>query len=201
MTMTNKYKIRCNNEAFYSEIKFCLEKARIPFAQKDDKRPVVCRASKDKEVLEAFSNCLINEDEYSIHKKVGEAWIQMEKNAFDLKKEEDELEGLSDRAKRIYHDLQNGETLSESDLSYLVCNFELDDEREVGDNRRWTRSVCSIIELGGKHYSITWEEGLTENQENYFYDQPVEVEMSEYEKTIVVREWNPVNKDKDEVDR
>lgn len=192
--MTNKYKIKCSNGAFYPEIKFCLKSAGIPFAQKDENRPVVCRASKDKDVQEAFSECLINENEYTIYKKMGDTWFQMD-NHLSIVEEYRVLKNLSDREKRIYNRLQNGEYLSEKDISYLVDNCELREDREVGENRRWSRSVCSIVELGGKYYSITWEEGLTENQENDFTNQPIEVKLNEYEKTITVREWNPVNQE------
>lgn len=102
------------------------------------------------------------------------------------------------KQKKIYNDLQNSVKLSSSDLSYLVYNFELDDQREVGENRRWQRGVTSIIELGGKHYAISWEEGLTENQENDFWEQPVEVEKHEYEKVVTIKEWKPVGKEREE---
>jgi hypothetical protein len=41
---------------------------------------------------------------------------------------------------------------------------------------------------------VEWEEGLTENQENEFYNQPYEVEKKTYEKTITVTEWVSKNK-------
>lgn len=196
MTTTNKYKIRCKNSEMYQEIKSCLDKAGIPYKQKEEDRPVVCRAEKDRDIQEAFLGCLLNEESYTILKKTGEAWISIQKDIYALKSEEESLlRDMPDRARRIYKDIQDGESLSESDLSYLVYNFEL--ESEYGDNRRWTRSVDTIVELGGKHYSVTWEQGLTECQENYFYDQPVEVKLQEYEKTITVREWKEVGQDKE----
>lgn len=195
--MTSKYKICCTNDAFYPEICFCLKRAGIPFAQKDETRPVVCRAEKDEFIREAFSKCLLKEEDYSILKKVGESWVAIPHEVQEVK-ENDALTGLSDKAKKIYNDLQNGVKLSSSDLSYLVYNFELDDQREVGENRRWQRGVTSIIELGGKHYAISWEEGLTENQENDFWEQPVEVEKHEYEKVVTITEWKPVGKEREE---
>ena len=135
--------------------------------------------------------------ENSILKKVGEAWVTIPHEVQEVK-ESGALAGLSDKAKRIYNDLQNGEELSSSDLSYLVYNFELDDQREVGENRRWQRGVTSIIELGGKHYAINWEEGLTENQENDFWEQPVEATKHEYEKVVTITEWKPVGKEREE---
>lgn len=49
----------------------------------------------------------------------------------------------------------------------------------------------SIVCLCGRYFSIYWEEGLTEYQENEFYDQPEEVEKHEYDKTIHVVVWVP----------
>lgn len=38
----------------------------------------------------------------------------------------------------------------------------------------------------------SWENGLTENQENEYYDQPTEVKKVTTEKTITVTEWQPI---------
>ena len=101
---------------------------------------------------------------------------------------------LDDEEKKILTKIDSGEKLSEKELKFLV---EYEIERHAGENRRWTRSIESIVEIGGRHFSVDWEEGLTECQENEFYEQPVEVEMHEYEKTITVREWTPVEKEED----
>lgn len=45
-----------------------------------------------------------------------------------------------------------------------------DEERKYFDNRRWSRTVESIVEVDNKFYRVNWEEGLTESQENEFYD-------------------------------
>jgi hypothetical protein len=81
----------------------------------------------------------------------------------------------------------NGEKLTEREIEELVWDYEV--EREEGDNRRWTRSVTSIVELCDKYFAIDWEEGLTECQENEYYNQPYEVVKHTYEKTITVTEW------------
>lgn len=97
--MTSKYKICCTNDAFYPEICFCLKRAGIPFAQKDETRPVVCRAEKDEFIREAFSKCLLKEEDYSILKKVGESWVAIPHEVQEVK-ENDALTGLSDKAKK-----------------------------------------------------------------------------------------------------
>lgn len=87
------------------------------------------------------------------------------------------------------------EELTEAELSELVWEFDVDSE--YGDNRRWSRAVTTIVELCGRFFSIDWEEGLTEYQENEFYNQPVEVIKNTYEKTITVTEWTPIEKGDD----
>lgn len=89
--------------------------------------------------------------------------------------------------------IDNGEKLTRSELCDVIFEYEV--ETEYGENRRWSRSVNTISEIGNRYFSIDWEEGLTECQENEYYDQPIEVEKKTYEKTITVTEWIPVNKD------
>ena len=79
------------------------------------------------------------------------------------------------------------EKLTEEELSELV--YERGIETEEGENRRWSRTNVTIVELENRHFSICWEQGLTEMQPNEFYDQPIEVEKKTYEKTITVTEW------------
>lgn len=88
----------------------------------------------------------------------------------------------------ILRKIDAGESLTEREIKELVFDgYEVD--RENGENRRWTRTVCSVVEVGDRFFCIPWEEGLTEYQENGFYEQPYEVEKQEYEKTILVTEW------------
>ena len=93
--------------------------------------------------------------------------------------------------KEFLEKIDSGEELSESELSDLICDYEDRKERKYREKLRWTRSVESIVCLCGRYFSIYWEEGLTEYQENEFYDQPKEVEKHEYDKTIHVVEWVP----------
>lgn len=65
------------------------------------------------------------------------------------------------------------EKLSENEMCRLISDYEI--YRDVGENRRWLRSVRSIVKLCGRTFEIDWEEGLTECQENEYYEQPYEV--------------------------
>jgi len=86
--------------------------------------------------------------------------------------------------------IDNKEKLTESEISDLVCECEV--EVKYGQNRRWSRSATTISKLGDRYFRIEWENGLTENQPNEFYNQPIEVELKEYEKIVKVKEWIPI---------
>lgn len=63
-----------------------------------------------------------------------------------------------------------------------------------GENRRWSRSMTTIIEISGRYFKIYWEEGLTEYQDNSVWDAPIEVNRLEYDKiipehTVHIVEW------------
>jgi len=87
----------------------------------------------------------------------------------------------------VLRKIDNKEKLDESELSDLVFEYEVD--TDYSDNRRWSRSATTISQIGDRYFRIEWENGLTENQPNEFYKQPVEVELKEYSKTITVKEW------------
>ena len=84
----------------------------------------------------------------------------------------------------------NKERFSDNELSRLV--WEMNEVDEIrGENRRWSQSVETIFEVEGRYFSLMWENGLTEMQENEFYDQPVEVELVEKVVTKTVKNWVP----------
>lgn len=110
---------------------------------------------------------------------------------------EAERKVLEEEAEKYYEEhfeeimltkLEKGEHLTEDELRELVEEYEWE-ELEDGDRLRWTQVKHTIVKLGDKFFKIDWQQGLTENQPNEFMDQPYEVELHEYEKTITVREW------------
>lgn len=84
-----------------------------------------------------------------------------------------------------FNNILNKEEISEKDLANLVWCYEVD--CVSGECHRWTQSVKSIVELCGRYFAIDWDRGLTEMQENYFYNQPYEVKK--IEKMVKVTEW------------
>lgn len=72
--------------------------------------------------------------------------------------------------------------------------FENEVKTIPGEDRRWSRTNITIIELDGKYYSLEWEQGLTENQENDFYEQDApEVKKVEKEITKTIVTWDPID--------
>jgi hypothetical protein len=92
--------------------------------------------------------------------------------------------------------IDNKEKLTKSELKMVIHEFEF--ESEFGDNRRWSRGVTTISKIGDRYFSTNWENGLTENQENEYYEQPIEVQKKTYPKTITVTEWVPVNNESED---
>ena len=88
--------------------------------------------------------------------------------------------------KTIINKLKNREKLSEKEIKELVYDGNYVDEIE-GDDHRWQKEIQTIIDVDGQLYAIDWMRGLTECQENEFYDQPYKVKRVEkiVSKTVV----------------
>lgn len=114
-------------------------------------------------------------------------------------KAEEEAKQKQEEQQKYYSDhfdeimlkkIDNNEKLTSEELRDLVCEGNVIKEIP-GENRRWTRTVESIIELEGRYFLISWEQGLTENQPNEYYNQPYEVVCDEYKKVVDVKHWIP----------
>lgn len=82
--------------------------------------------------------------------------------------------------------LKSGEKLSEGEIKTLVYDgVEVDEIK--GYSGRWTQGVKTIIDIDGELWAIDWNRGLTEYQENEFYNQPYKVVKRE--KQIIVAEY------------
>lgn len=82
--------------------------------------------------------------------------------------------------------------ITEEQIQDLLFNGKSGDLTKVdeveGENRRWSRTNQVIFkDKEGKFYSVEWEEGLTEEQENEFYEQEA-VEVCPVEKVIITWE-------------
>lgn len=93
---------------------------------------------------------------------------------------------------RIAIKLNNGERISESEISTMV--YELDEVyQEEGDEGRWERHMTTVVDLLGDHYAIDWSRGLTESQENGFHEQPYKVKVEEKEITVTKTIITPID--------
>lgn len=108
----------------------------------------------------------------------------------DTNENENDVDEEKSWEEEIINKINNGISLSEDEMKELVFDgYSV--HTDYGENRRWTRTVDDVILLTDKNnnryfYSISWEEGLTESQENEFYDQPIRVYP--YEKTTINQE-------------
>lgn len=87
----------------------------------------------------------------------------------------------------IEEKLKRGLELSSKDIEEL-SNFPTIYEEE-GEDRRWSKSMLTVVKAKGLGlYAIAWGKGLTECQENSFYEQPKKVELREKEVVTKVTE-------------
>ena len=87
--------------------------------------------------------------------------------------------------------LDKGENLDENEVRDLMNWYPVIYEEE-GEDRRWSRSVLSVVDVDGVKYAVDWDKGLTENQENGYYEQPYKVELTEEEITITKTIVKPI---------
>lgn len=112
-----------------------------------------------------------------------------------VQREETVVDNLSDFERRILNKLDSGEGLDEDELEELAEEYADEDKREYGENGRWTRPVYDIIQLGNRYYSLAWEKGLTEYQENSFFNQPERVYPTR--SLQVIEEVNYISENRD----
>ena len=86
-----------------------------------------------------------------------------------------------------------GEEFSEREIKQILDNADHVHSAE-GEEKRWTKTVRTVVSMRGRLFAIDWERGLTECCEDVYFGKPFEVERHEYKKTITVVEWNPVRK-------
>lgn len=104
--------------------------------------------------------------------------------------------------RKIMERFKAGETLTEEDRAALAYGYNYkgtkldDDYKEVTteecEDDRWTRGMNTIFRLGEDEYwCIPWRKGLTEYQEDEFWDDPYRVKK--VVKTIQVETWEAIS--------
>lgn len=82
--------------------------------------------------------------------------------------------------------IEKNENLTEQELSELVFTYAIEHSYDADNTGRWTIPCKSIIKLCGKTFAIDWDKGLTEYQENEFFNQPYAVKKRT--RTITIEE-------------
>lgn len=96
------------------------------------------------------------------------------------------------REQEIINKIKNKEKLTESEIKEILWNFEQVWEEE-GDDHRWTRDMSTVVKVADNFIRIDWSRGLTECQENEYWEQPYFVKQHKYTKTIEVEEWEKID--------
>lgn len=96
-----------------------------------------------------------------------------------------------EQEKYFLNKINNKEVLTEKELSILRNNFIVCEEE--GEDHRWQKDVKTIVMLKDKFFAIEWMRGLTELQDNSWYEQPYEVTPYEKQVTITLKEWRKKN--------
>ncbi len=103
------------------------------------------------------------------------------------------------RDRELVRKIKNGEELSEEeiiDIAYENVEGLSDYIEEKGEDRRWLRSVSTFFKTDdNRWFCLVWEEGLTENQDDEFWEQPYEVKREVKEVVTKVNVWTPVKKE------
>lgn len=92
----------------------------------------------------------------------------------------------------IYKKLQNKEMLSEEEIESLVWDSEQVYE-EAGKDHRWQKEMFTVVKVENKFYGICWMKGLTEYQENEYFEQPFEVGCENKTEVVKKEIWKPIN--------
>jgi hypothetical protein len=86
----------------------------------------------------------------------------------------------------VLRKIDNKEEFTEEERRF--CAFETDKVDFIeGESGRWDTPVTTIFKLKDRFFGLDWFEGLTENQDDCFFDDPYEVERKEkvVTKTVV----------------
>ena len=105
---------------------------------------------------------------------------------------------LEEIIKTAIEKLERGEKLEDEELRALAREVEYANSDGIeyvaeveGEDHRWQREISTVIKAHGRYWRIDWMRALTEESDDDFWDQPVEVrpvtrvipahEVTEYE--------------------
>lgn len=82
--------------------------------------------------------------------------------------------------------------IEEEVIQILLSEFTVHEEDVA--RTRWSDCMVSIIQLGDRYFRLEWDRGLTEYQDNYYFNKFTEVEKVEKVVTQTVIEWKEKSK-------
>jgi len=88
---------------------------------------------------------------------------------------------MTEWMKNAYEIIKSGKDLDESWLKVLAT--EAGKEYEIGRGR-WRRKMVTVLNFDDETYLLFWEEGLTEDCDDSFEEQPVRVDTKSEVKVI-----------------
>lgn len=90
--------------------------------------------------------------------------------------------------KELENKILNGEYINDDEIRFLLLEEYFDKEEEIEHSQlRWVTVMETIIEVEGRYFSIMWQRGLTEYQDNEYegqYLQEVQKRAVQVIKTI-----------------
>lgn len=93
----------------------------------------------------------------------------------------------------IIQKILDGQKLEEDELQEAVYEFDAYQfETIAGGDSRWSRYMTTILKIEDRYFRVNWDEGLTEYQEDSFFDQFEEVVLTQTEKTIIVNTYTKI---------
>lgn len=75
--------------------------------------------------------------------------------------------------KEFLERFDNNDKFTSDEISWFVLENEI--KRINGAKHRWQQEIKSIFEVNDRYFALEWMEGLSENQESSFENQPYEV--------------------------
>lgn len=88
--------------------------------------------------------------------------------------------------KDILNKIDNNIELTDTEIIYCIQDLGVDEE--MGSPHRWETPMNTIFQIEDRLFSIEWNKGNTEYQENSYYD-GFPFEVKKQKRTIVVEEY------------
>ncbi len=95
-----------------------------------------------------------------------------------------------EKAQKYFSKFLSGEPFSEEEIENILMSYTIAEKE--GENGRWSQPITSIVSLCGHTFQIDWRNGLTEEQDNEYPNQPFEVTSYTHIEMVTVTDWTPV---------